>query len=71
MKGSKVAKGFQRAKVLVNWDPLMNFCEKSLNAEIKLKGGPFSLARGCMQRGKKKNFFGSVPWANRYILATP
>ena len=50
-------------------DPLVNFFEKSQNSEKKLKGGPFSLARYCMLRGKKRKIlFGSVPWANRYNL---
>ena len=34
----------------------------------KLKGGPFSLARYCMLRGKKETRFGSVARANGYNL---
>ena len=41
--------------------------KKSHSAEKKSKGGPFGLVRYCMLRGKH---FGSVPWANRYNLAT-
>ena len=33
------------------------FAEKSRNAEQKLKGGHFSLARYCMLRGKKEKLF--------------
>ena len=44
------------------------FRKKSRNVEKKLKGGPFSLVRYCMIRGKKENLFGSVTWTNRYNL---
>ena len=43
------------------------FLKKRLTMPKKTEGGPFSLARYCMLRGKKGNtFFGSVPWANGY-----
>ena len=46
------------------------FPEKISQGRKKLKGGgTFSLTRYCMLRRKrKKNFFGSVLWANRYNI---
>ena len=32
-------------------------CQKTLTVPKKLKGGPFSLARYCMLRGKNRNTF--------------
>ena len=48
-------------------DPLrIFFPEKSLTMPKKLKGGPFSLARYCMLRGKK-NFLDQFARPNRSI----
>ena len=34
----------------------------------KLEGRSFSFARYCIIRGRRKNFFGSVPWSNRFKI---
>ena len=50
-------------------DPFVGnfFLKKVAQCRKNLKGGPFGLVRYCMLRGKP---FGSVPWANRYILGS-
>ena len=42
-------------------DPLDFFQKNSLNAEENLKGGPLSLARNCMLRGKRETFLVQFP----------
>ena len=69
IQGSKIAKGLQNFKVLVNWDP---FCEtffekKSHNAEKTEREVPFVSSGIVCYAG---NLFGSIPWANSYILAS-
>ena len=46
-----MAKGLQSVKAFSSTAPEIFFLKKSHNAE-KLKGGPFSLVRYCMLRGK-------------------
>ena len=66
IQDSKLAKGLQSVKVFSsqylknpkNWTELArNFEKKSHIAEKKLKGGPFSLSRYCMIRGKRGKTF--------------
>ena len=117
IRGSKIANGLQRSKVLVNWGQFNEkfYFEKVSQSkgkkffERKLKRGTFwDFQRPCCRKTpkkmkgalgdnffskkcptmpektwdllvspgivcyaeKRKNLFGSVPWANRYILAT-
>ena len=51
---------------------LREFFPKKVSMPKKLKGESFSVARYCLLRGKKrKNLYGSVPWANRYNFVVP
>ena len=65
-----MAKGLlvKNDKVLVNLEPFTKKkLKKSRTMPKNLKREPFGLVRYCMLRG---NLFGSVPWANRYNLAS-
>ena len=64
IKDSKIAKGFQSVKLLVNWGPFKKI-ERSLTMPKKLKGDTLVLSGILCYAG---NLFGSVPWANRYNL---
>ena len=59
-QGSKIAKGLQNAKVLVNWGP---FYEKNvfLWDFSKLKGGPFGIFQHPFCRTTQKKLKGD-PW---------
>ena len=69
IQGSKIAKGLQNFQVLVNWENFYEFFfeKKSHNDKKTEKGDPLvSSGIAC----SAINFFGSVPWANRFILAS-
>ena len=64
----KNSKGLQNFKVLVNWEPFheKNFLKKVAQCRKTLKCR-FGVSGIVCYAG---NFFGSVPWANRYILVS-
>ena len=66
IQGSKVAKGLQNFQVLVNWD---YFYEKKIEKKSHSaeKMDPLVTSGIVCYAG---NLFGSVPWTNRYILAS-
>ena len=51
IQGSKIAKGLQNVKVLVNWGPCYKKLKK-VSQWQKLKGGPFGLVWYCILCGK-------------------
>ena len=68
MYGSKIAKGLKKCKS-IGGDPLGNFfLKKSLTMPKNSNGDPLVSPGIVCYAEKKKNFFGSVLWANRYDL---
>ena len=53
-----LSQNIKKIKVGTLWETI--FFDKSRMPKKNEKGGPFSLARYCMLRRKKKNVFGSV-----------
>ena len=61
---SKIPKGLQKVKVLVNWGPFYEkkFWKKSHNAEKNWKGGPFGIFQYPFCRKISKKWRGTLRW---------